>query len=130
MRPTTGHYGGEIAPYLAKSFSGAPRSMKMGTIASPCPYDAAARRGAPIAKSATSCDFALRLRGGCLSDFARWSGYPSIAALTIDPEINVMGQGAVISKVIRSSRLRAGAPLTVSEPDSFRRITRHYTARG
>jgi hypothetical protein len=42
MRPTTGHYGGEIAPYLAKSYSGAPRPMKMGTIASPWRYDAAA----------------------------------------------------------------------------------------
>jgi hypothetical protein len=42
MRPTTGHYGGEIAPYLAKSYSGAPRPMKMGTIASPWRYDVAA----------------------------------------------------------------------------------------
>jgi hypothetical protein len=30
--------------------------------------------------------------GGCLPDFAWWSGYHSIAALTIDPEIDVMGQ--------------------------------------
>jgi hypothetical protein len=37
---------------------------------------------------------------------------------------------ALISKVIRSSRLRAGASLTVSEPDSLQRITRRYTARG
>jgi hypothetical protein len=41
MRPTTGHYGGEIAPHLAKSYSGAPRPMKMGTIVSPWRYDVA-----------------------------------------------------------------------------------------
>ena len=84
--------------------------MKMGTTRSP--------------------DFALRLRAAVFPISQGGPVTPSIAALTIDPEINVMGQGAVISKVIRSSRLRAGAPLTVSEPDSFRRITRHYTARG
>jgi hypothetical protein len=42
--------------------------MKMGTILSQCPYDAAA----------TSCDFALRLMRSCFPDFAGWSGYPSI----------------------------------------------------
>jgi hypothetical protein len=35
--------------------------------------------------------FALRLVGSCPPDFAGWSGYPPIAALTIDPEIDVMG---------------------------------------
>src|SRR5882757_4277019 len=30
-------------------------------------------------------------RGRCLSDFARWSGYPSTAALSINPVIDVMG---------------------------------------
>ncbi len=30
--------------------------------------------------------------GGCLPNFAGWSGYPPIAALTIDPKIGVMGQ--------------------------------------
>jgi len=29
-----------------------------------------------IGKSATARDFALRLMGGCLPDFAGWSGYP------------------------------------------------------
>jgi hypothetical protein len=28
MRPTTGHYGGEIAPYLAKLYSGAPEEIR------------------------------------------------------------------------------------------------------
>jgi hypothetical protein len=28
--------------------------------------------------------------GGCVPDFAEWSGYIPIAALTIDPEIDVM----------------------------------------
>jgi hypothetical protein len=30
--------------------------------------------------------------GGCLPDFAGSSGYPSIAALTVDPQIDAMGQ--------------------------------------
>jgi hypothetical protein len=34
--------GGEIAPHLAKSQNGAPQPMKMGTIAPPWRYDAAA----------------------------------------------------------------------------------------
>jgi hypothetical protein len=46
---------------------------------------------APTGKSATACDLARHLVGGCLGDFAGWSGCPSIAALTIDPEIDVMG---------------------------------------
>jgi hypothetical protein len=35
-------YGGEIAPHRTRSQSGAPRPMKMGTIASPWRYDVAA----------------------------------------------------------------------------------------
>jgi hypothetical protein len=35
-----------------------------------CSYDAAARQRAAISKSATACDFALRLMRGCLPDFA------------------------------------------------------------
>jgi len=31
----------------------------------------------PIGKTATPCDFALRLVGGCLHGVGRWSGYPS-----------------------------------------------------
>jgi hypothetical protein len=30
-------------------------------------------------------------RGGFLSDFARWSGYPSIAAMSSNPGIDAMG---------------------------------------
>jgi hypothetical protein len=37
-------------------------------------------------------DFALRLVGGCLPDFAAWSGYPPIAVLSINRGIDVMGQ--------------------------------------
>ncbi len=66
--------------------------MKMGTTRSPWRYDAAARHALQSVKSATACDLALRLVGGCLSDFAGWSGYPSIAALSINPGIDVMGQ--------------------------------------
>jgi len=39
--------------------TGAPRPMKMGTIASPCPYDAVARHALQIGKSATSRDISL-----------------------------------------------------------------------
>jgi hypothetical protein len=41
-----------------------------------------------------ACDFALRVMGGCLPNFAGWSGYPSMAALSINTEIGVMGQQA------------------------------------
>jgi hypothetical protein len=46
----------------------------------------------PIGESATTCDFALRLTGGRLSEIAMWSAYHSIAALPINPGIDVMGQ--------------------------------------
>ena len=39
-----------------------------------------------------SCDFALRLIGGFVPDFAGWSGYPSIAVLSLNPGIDVMCQ--------------------------------------
>ncbi len=37
------------------------------------------------------CDFSLRFVGGGLPDFAGWSGYPSIAAFSINPGIDTMG---------------------------------------
>ena len=37
-------------------------------------------------------DFALRLIGGCVPDFAGWSGYPSIAVLSLNPGIDAMCQ--------------------------------------
>ena len=39
-----------------------------------------------------ACDLSLRLMGRSLPSFAGWSGYPSIAALSINPGIDVMGQ--------------------------------------
>jgi hypothetical protein len=74
MRPTTGHYGGEIAPHLAKSYSGAPRPMKMGTTPSRFPYDAEARdalQSASLRRPAIS----RYASWGSLPDFAAWSGY-------------------------------------------------------
>src|SRR5216684_7017482 len=64
--------------------SGAPRSMKMGTILSPCPYDAAADRASQLAKlrHPTTLQYASRPR--CLLEFAWCSGYPSIAC-SLDP---------------------------------------------
>jgi hypothetical protein len=38
-----------------------------------------------------ACDLALRLMGRSLPSFAGWSGYPSIAALSINPGIDAMG---------------------------------------
>jgi hypothetical protein len=37
-----------------------------------------------VGKSATACDLALRLMAGRLLDLAGWSGYPSIAVLSIN----------------------------------------------
>jgi len=45
------------------------------------------RPRAPIGKSATHCDLALRRTGGGLPDFAGWSGYPPTAAVPINPRI-------------------------------------------
>jgi hypothetical protein len=72
--------------------SGAPWSMKMGTIASPCPYDVAARHALQSANLRQPAILYYASWGGCLPDFAGWSGYPSIAALSINPRIDLMGQ--------------------------------------
>ena len=53
-----------------------------------------------------ACDLSLGLMGSCLPDFAGWSGYPPIAALTIDPEIDVMGQKPT-NQVVRQGRSAA-----------------------
>jgi hypothetical protein len=45
------------------------------------------------------CDFSLRLVGGGLPDFAGWSGYPSIAAFLMNPEIDAMGQKATVARL-------------------------------
>ncbi len=64
--------------------------MKMGTIVSPCPYDAAARHALQSASLRRSAILRYASMGGYLPHFAGWSGYPSITALTIDPEIDAM----------------------------------------
>jgi hypothetical protein len=45
---------------------------------------------APIGKAATSCDIALRLLSRLIFLYRRWSGYPSIAFMPINPGIEVM----------------------------------------
>jgi len=70
-----------------KYFYGAPRSMKMGTIVSPWHSPRA-----PIDKSAMACDLARRRMSGSVPDFARSSGYPPTAALSIKSVIDAMGQ--------------------------------------
>jgi hypothetical protein len=65
--------------------------MKTGTTLSPCLYDAVTRhalesanlRWRAILRYASSAAF---------SDFAGRSGYRSIAAMSLNPEIDVMGQ--------------------------------------
>jgi hypothetical protein len=47
--------------------------------------------------------------GGCLPDFAGWSGYPSIAALSINPGIDVMCQEETPGVGLRLGRDRVGA---------------------
>jgi hypothetical protein len=66
--------GTTTAPKNAPAFDGAPRPMKMDTIASPWRYEAASGF-VPIAKAATPCDFALRR---LTADFAGSSVCPSI----------------------------------------------------
>ena len=78
--------------FRAKSNSGAPRSMKMGTIPSLWPYDAAARDALQSANLRRPAILYCASWGSCLPDFAGWSGYPSMAALSINPGIDVMGQ--------------------------------------
>src|ERR1700730_12023399 len=74
------------------------------------PYDAAAGHSLQSAQSATACDLALRPIGGRLPDFAGWSGYPSIAALSINPGIDVMWPEADSGRLI--DRLVGGGELT------------------
>ena len=65
--------------------------MKMGTVLSPCPYDAAARRvfqSVNLRRPAILHYASWR----CFPDIARWSVYPLIAAMPINLWIDVMGQ--------------------------------------
>jgi hypothetical protein len=65
--------------------------MKMGTIRSLCPYDAAAHHALQSVNLRPPA--ILRYASwAALPDFVGWSGYPSIAALSINPGIDVMGQ--------------------------------------
>jgi hypothetical protein len=64
--------------------------MKMGTILSQCPYDAAARDVLQSAKLRRPAIYRYASWARLPSDIARWSGYPSIAAPSINPGIDVM----------------------------------------
>jgi hypothetical protein len=65
--------------------------MKMGTTLSPFPYDVAARHASQSAKLRypTTLHYASR---ALPTIFAGWSGYPSIAAFSINPAIDAMCQ--------------------------------------
>src|SRR5262249_35207362 len=81
---------------------GAPRPMKMGTIVSPWRYDAAAAqairpdnlRGTSILRYAARPAF---------SRFCGWSGYPSIAAISIYQGTGAMGHNRTYDSPSRRS---------------------------
>jgi hypothetical protein len=66
--------------------------MKMGTIRSPCPYDAAAHRALQSASLRRPAILRYASRAAVFPISRGWSGYSSIAALAINPDIDVMGQ--------------------------------------
>src|SRR5260370_39385780 len=70
---------------------GAPRSMKMGTTRSPWRYDAAIRHALQSANLRLPAILHYASSAAVL-DFAGWSGYPSIAVLSLNPGIDVMCQ--------------------------------------
>jgi hypothetical protein len=74
------------------AYSGAPRSMKMGTIRSLCPYDAAARDALQSANLRRPAILRYASWAAVFPISQGWSGYPSIAAIMIDPDIAVMCQ--------------------------------------
>jgi len=67
-------------------------------------------------------DLALRLLGGgCLPDFAGKFGYPSIAALSINPGFDVTGELQTIENVCLRSRLGTRTMSPLNLPDVFAR---------
>jgi hypothetical protein len=82
-------YDNAVAWDRTRLCSGAPRSIKMGTTRSPCPYDAAARHALQSARLRCTAILHYASRGR-LPDFAGWSGYPPIAAMPINPGIDAM----------------------------------------
>jgi len=63
--------------------------MKMGTIRSLCPYDAAARYTLQSAKlrRAAILHYAL---WGLSAGYRKWSGYSSLAAMPSNPGVDIM----------------------------------------
>jgi hypothetical protein len=68
--------------------------MKMGTTRSLCRYDAAARRALQSASLRLPAILHYASRAAVLPEIATWSAYPSVAAVPINPGIDVMGQEA------------------------------------
>ncbi len=66
--------------------------MKMGTILSPWPYDAAACHALQPANLRRPAILRYASGAAFFPDSAGWSGYPSIAAMPSNPRIDVMGQ--------------------------------------
>jgi hypothetical protein len=89
-----------------KSWSGAPRPMKTGTIVSPWRYEAATPKRVSIADSAMPYDLAPCQIGGFLRYFSGWSGYPSV-----NPGINVMCASALFRRCVQPGPNAFSAPV-------------------
>ena len=93
--------------------------MKMGTIRSPCPYDAIARHALHSVNLRRPAILRYASCTSCLPDFAGWSGYPSIAALAINPRIDVMGQVPAYDLALRFMGvvvpISQGGPVTLRQ---------------
>jgi hypothetical protein len=70
--------------YRAKSYSGAPRPMKMGTTRSPFPYDAIVYHAAQPAKLRHPSTLHYASRAACLPDFEEGPVYPLDSSAGID----------------------------------------------
>src|SRR5256885_1806676 len=106
--------------------------MKMGTIVSPWRYDAAAGRALRPHDPGYPAIFRYRLAGGGLSDFAGWSGYPTIAAFLTNPGIGAMGRKPACRTGARAPCCFGEAPHSHSHRDliEVQRLERLMTRRG
>jgi hypothetical protein len=68
--------------------SGAPWSMKMGTIRSLLPYDCVARHALQLANLRQPAILRYASWAAVFPIWQGWSGYPSIAAAPINPGID------------------------------------------
>jgi hypothetical protein len=85
----------------AIEIAGAPRSMKLGNIASPCPYDAVARHALQSANLRLPAILYYASMGSSLPK-SRAFGYPVLADVPIHPGIDAMCQKRPVGRTLRS----------------------------